>query len=168
MKVILICAVAVLSAWGEPAITYYLVDATMTLPGGQKAGSSLSLVKRTLDREQSRIEERVVYLRGQEPAREVVTTIKVEGSRVKLSSEGAFDGEGELIGDPWHWTGMNFIAKLPQGGQVVRGEDRYTDSGISADKRIYGPGDKLVIQIRESGTVISEVAYEQLRGRLLK
>jgi hypothetical protein len=76
-------------------------------------------------KEQARIEERALYLRGPDPAGEVVTAIKVDASRVKLTT-------------------------------------------LTAEKRIFGPGDKLVIVIRESGTLISEAAYQQLRLRLLK
>src|SRR4051812_23907920 len=81
---------------------YYLVEGALELPTGRRVGTSLSLVKRTADKAAGKIEEVVLSIRGQEPAAETVTTIRVEGDKAFLSSEdGGFSGEGKLSGPEW-------------------------------------------------------------------
>jgi len=145
---------------------YYLVEGAMELPAGRRVGTSMSLVKRTVDKAAGKIEEVVLSVRGQEPATETVTTIRPEGEKASLSSaDGGFSGEGKLSGPEWAWTHMTFKVKLTQ-GSTVEAEDDFAPDSIAAVKRVHGPDGGLQIVIKESGKAISEQLYDLLRSRL--
>src|SRR4051812_12744525 len=93
------------AAADPPKVTYYLVEGTMQTAQGRNLPGSVALIKRAVDREQSRIEETVISLRGSTAAQEFVTIIKPEGSKAKITcSNCEFGGEGEFSGQPWEWT----------------------------------------------------------------
>lgn len=145
---------------------YYLIEGALELPSGRRVGTSLSLAKRSVDRAAGQIEEVVLSMRGQEPARETITIIRVDGEKFTLSSrEGGFSGQGTLRGPEWAWTHMTFTLKMDQ-GFTVEGEDEFAPESITATKRVMGPDGKLQIVIRESGRTISETPYDLLRLRL--
>jgi hypothetical protein len=147
---------------------HYLVEGTMELPTGRRVGTSLSLAKRTVDRTAGKIDEVVLSMRGQEPALETITVIRVEGEKATLSSsspEGGFSGQGKLSGPEWAWTQMTFTVKMDQ-GITIEGQDDFAPDSITATKRVLGPDGKLQLIIRESGRTISETLYDLLRSRL--
>ena len=145
---------------------HYLVEGTMELPTGRRVGTSLSLAKRTVDRTAGKIDEVVLSMRGQEPALETITVIRVEGEKATLSSpEGGFSGQGKLSGPEWAWTQMTFTVKMDQ-GTTIEGQDDFAPDSYTATKRVLGPDGKLQIIIRESGREISETLYDFLRSRL--
>jgi hypothetical protein len=145
---------------------HYLVEGTIELPTGRRVGRSLSLAKRTVDRTAGKIDEVVLSMRGQEPALETTTVIRVEGEKATLSSlEGGFSGEGKLSGPEWGWTQVTFAVKMDQ-GTTIEGQDDFAPDSMTATKRVLGPDGKLQIIIRESGRVISETLYDLLRSRL--
>ncbi len=151
----------------QPKVSYYLVESTMQSPQGQSLGASISLVKRVVDRAQARIDESIISLRGSAPALEIVTILKPDGRKVKISStDGGFDGEGELTGEPWEWTGLKFTTRFAK-GPLVEGEDHFTNDGLSAEKRIVGPDGRTQVLIKETGRMITEATYANLRARLL-
>jgi hypothetical protein len=151
-------------AWAETR--YYLVEGSMELPNGRRAGTSLSLAKRTVDRTAGKIEEVVLSMRGQEPATETTTVIRPEADKATLSSaDGKFAGSGKLSGPEWAWTHMTFTVKMDQ-GTTIEGEDEFAPGSITATKRVLAPDGKLQITIRESGQAISESTYEMLHTRL--
>ena len=145
---------------------HYLVEGTMELPTGKRVGTSLSLVKRTVDRTAGKIDEVVLSMRGQEPALETLTVIRVEGEKATLSSpEGGFSGQGKLSGPEWAWTQMTFTVKMDR-GSTIEGQDDFAPDSITATKRVLGPDGKLQAITRESGRAISETLYDLLRSRL--
>lgn len=147
--------------------TYYLVEGALERPDGRRVGTSISLVRRTVDRDAGRIDEVVLSLRGKDPARELVTVIRPEGDHAKLSSEGEFAGEATLTGPAWAWTGMRFTTKSDKAGVQVDGEDTFSADAFTATKKVMGADGKLQIVIRETGKSISEPVYQLLRSRLL-
>ena len=152
------------SVWAETHC--YLVEGAMELPTGRRVGTSLSLAKRTVDRTVGQIEEVVLSMRGQEPALETITLIRIDGEKATLSSpQGGFSGQGKLRGPEWAWTNMTFTVKMDQ-GTMIEGEDEFAPESITATKRVLGPDGKLQITIRESGRAISETLYDLLRNRL--
>ena len=152
------------TVWAETK--YYLVEGALELPNGRRVGTSLSLAKRTVDREAGKIEEVVLSMRGQEPALETITLIRIDGEKATLSSaQGGFSGQGKLKGPEWAWTQMTFTLKMDQ-GTTVEGEDEFAPESITATKRVLGPDGRLQITIRESGRTISETLYDLLRNRL--
>jgi hypothetical protein len=158
--ILLLCA----GAWAETR--HYLIEGTMELPTGGRVGTSLSLAKRTVDQAAGKIDELVLSMRGQEPALETTTVIRVEGEKATLSSpEGGFSGQGKLSGPEWAWTQMTFTVKMNQ-GTTIEGQDDFAPDSITATKRVLGPDGKLQIIIRESGRPISETLYDLLRSRL--
>ena len=160
-------AVSVCFAADQPKVSFYLVESTMQSPQGQSIGASVSLAKRVVDRAQGRIEESIISLRGSAPALEIVTVLKLEGRKVRISSpDGGFEGEGELIGEPWEWTGLKFTTKFAK-GPLVEGEDHFSSDGLSAEKRIVGADGRTQVVIKETGRMISEATYNNLRTRLL-
>jgi hypothetical protein len=158
--------ILLLLALQGPSTTYYLIESTMKLPDGRQAGVSVSLAKRTLQPDAGVIEERVLQLRGTEPAKEFITNIKVDGAKATLSMpETGFTGDATLSGPAWAWTEMQFSGKT--GAQTVEGKDEFRPNGITADKRVLDATGKPVILIHESGATISAAVYEMLRSRLL-
>jgi len=148
--------------------TYYLIEGIMQTPDGRQIGVSVSLAKRTLQPDAGMIEERVLQLRGREPATEFNTTIKVDGAKGKVSmSGGEFEGEAQFIGAAWAWTGMRFSGKTADGKQIVEGKDEFRSTGMTADKRVLDASGKLLFLEHETGTVISAPVYEMLRSRLM-
>ena len=156
---ILLCA----SALAETR--HYLIEGTMELPTGRRVGTSLSLAKRTVDRTAGKIDEVVLNTRGQEPALETTTVIRVEGEKATLSSPGRLSGQGKLSGPEWAWTRMTYTVKMDQ-GITLEGQDDFAPDSITATKRVLGPDGKLQFIIRESGRTISETLYDLLRSRL--
>ena len=166
MTRILLSLSLLLSASALAETRYYLIEGTMELSTGRRVGTSLSLVKRTVDRTAGKIEEVVLSMRGQEPALETTTVIRVEGEKATLSSaEGRFSGQGKLSGPEWAWTQVTFSVKTDQ-GITIDGQDDFASDSITATKRVLGPDGKLQIIIRESGRAISETLYDLLRSRL--
>jgi len=148
--------------------TYYLLESIMKTPDGRQVGVSVSLVRRTLQPDAGMIEERVLELRGVEPAKEFNTTIKVDGAKGKVSmSGGEFEGEAQFTGAAWAWTGMQFSGKMAGGNQIVEGKDEFRSNGMTADKRVLDASGKLLFSSHETGTVISAPVYEMLRSRLM-
>ncbi len=148
--------------------TYYLVESILKTPDGRQIGVSVSLAKRTLQPDAGMIEERVLQLRGVEPAKEFNTTIKVDGAKGRVSMPGgAFEGEAQFTGAAWAWTGMQFSGKTADGNQIVEGKDEFRSNGMTADKRVLDASGKLLLVVHETGTVISAPVYEMLRSRLI-
>jgi hypothetical protein len=146
--------------------TYYLVEGIMQTPDGRQIGVSVSLAKRTLQPDAGTIEERVLQLRGREPATEFDTTIKVDGAKGKVSG-GGFEGDAQFTGAAWAWDGMQFSGKTADGNQIVEGKDEFRSNGMTADKRVLDASGKLLLVVHETGTVISAPVYEMLRSRLM-
>jgi len=147
---------------------YYLVEGIMKLPEGRRVGVAVSIVKRTVDREAGRIEEAVISLRGQDPAREFVTVITPSAGKAVVSSpQGGVSGEATLSGPEWAWTGMSFTTRVEAGGMRVEGEDQFSADTITARKKVFDANGKPQIVIEESGKSISEAVYQVLRSRLL-
>jgi hypothetical protein len=166
MRLALLIVSAVLATHAADT-RYYLVEGTMTLPNGRVAGTTLSIVKRTVDREAKRIEETVLSLRGEDPAREFVTVITPGAGKAAISSpSGGVTGEATLTGPEWAWTGMKFTTKLDSGASV-EGEDVFGADSMSAHKKMSSGEGRPAIAIEESGKSISEAVYRILRSRLL-
>ena len=147
---------------------YYLVEGVMKLADGRNVGSNISLIKRTVDRDAGRIEEVVLTLRGQDPAREFTTVITPKGGKASVSStEGGIAGEATLTGPEWAWTGMKFSTKIEPSGSRIEGEDEFSPDGLKAHKDIFKPDGNIQIRIDESGHAINKPVYEMLRSRLL-
>ena len=147
---------------------YYLVEGVMKLADGRSVGSNISLIKRTVDREAGRIEEVVLTLRGQDPAREFTTIITPGAGKAIVSSpEGGISGEAALTGPEWAWTRMKFSTRIEPSGSRVEGEDEFSPDGIKAHKDIFKPDGSVQIRIDESGHSINKPVYEMLRSRLL-
>lgn len=150
-----------------PTVHCYLTEATMTLPNGRPAGTSVSVVKRTLNPAKNEIEERVISLRGDEPAQEFVTTLTIDGSKVKISMQG-MEGTGTLKGPAWNWSEMRFTMKMDQPKMTIEGVDHFAAHGMSAEKTVRGADGKVQVNIKERGTEITEATFAQLRSRLVK
>lgn len=147
---------------------YYLIEGVMKLPTGRTVGSSVSIVKRTVDRAAGGIEETVLSLRGQEQAKEFTTVITLREGKASITSpQGGLSGEATLSGPDWAWTGMKFTSKLEAGGMRVEGEDEFSAEAVSAHKSVFSADGQLQIKIDESGRSISKSVYDILRSRLL-
>lgn len=170
MRFILFALVACSSAVAQSAkpatIAYYLLDSTIRTANGRQVGSSVSLVKRITQPDKGTIEEHVLSLRGSEPGKELVTILKPDGSKVKISAEG-FEGEGTLSGPEWAWSGMQFTVKMPEQKMIVEGKDEFAADRMSAEKRILGADGQPRNLIHEEGPAISAAVYEALHSRLI-
>jgi hypothetical protein len=167
-SLLLILAAASLAIAQDPkpdTTTYYLLESVMSTPAGKALGTSVSLVKRVTQPAKGTIEETVLSLRGTDPAREFVTLIRPQGSKLTISGEG-FDGAGELSGPEWSWSGMQFTIKMTSPNMVIEGKDEFAPDRMSAIKRMLGPDAQVRTLIRENGPAIPAAVYEVLRSRL--
>ncbi len=158
------CALIALGA----ETSYYLVEGIMKLPDGKQVGASVSIVKRSVDRDAGRIEETVLSLRGQEPAKEFITWITPSTTKAAVTSpQGGVIGQATLSGPDWAWTKMVFTTTMQGLAIRVEGEDEFLPDSIKARKKIFNGEGKMQIQIEESGKSISSEVYKILRTRLL-
>ena len=151
-----------------PKTSFYLLESTLQTADGRNLPASVSLVKRTTDPARGRIDESVISIRAGAPAQEFLTVLKPDGRKAKISCENCdIEGEAELLGEAWAWTGVKFTTRIPKLHQQVEGEDRFTSDGMSAEKRILGADGRPTLVIKESGRVISQATYDLLRDRIL-
>jgi hypothetical protein len=150
----------------EVETSYYLGESKMTTPDGKLIRTSLSLVKRVVNKKESRIEEHVLSV-SEKDSKAFVVTFAVKDSTFTVSERsGAFAGEGELIGEAWRWKVWKSVTKLAGGAGTVTSEDKLTDRGLSAKKSFAGADGKAVLLFDESFAPISQKAYEILFSRL--
>jgi hypothetical protein len=150
----------------EVETSYYLGESKMTTPDGKLIRTSLSLVKRVVNKKESRIEEHLLSV-SEKDSKAFVVTLAVKDSKFTVSEgSGAFAGEGELIGEAWRWKEWKSVTKLAGGAGTVTSEDKLTDRGLSAKKRFAGADGKVVLLFDESFAPISQKTYEVLFARL--
>ena len=153
----------------KPAIQteYYLGESKMTTPTGQLIRTSLSLVKRILNKTENRIEEHVMTIDEKGPPRSFVVTMDVRGAKCTLSEKSkSFEGEGELFGDAWAWKGWKTATRMAGGMGTVVSEDKLTDRGITAKKTYAGADGKVQLHFEETLDRISAKTYEILAAKL--
>lgn len=158
-----------ISAAAEPMeveTSYYLGESKMTTPDGKLLRTSLSLVKRVVNKKESRIEEHVMTVTERD-SRAFVAIFAVKDSKFTVTEKSeSFTGEGELIGEAWKWKEWKSVTKLPGGAGTVTSEDKLTDRGISAKKTFAGKDGKVVALFDESLAPIGQKTYEVLFARL--
>ena len=157
------------SAAAEPMeveTSYYLGESKMTTPDGKLIRTSLSLVKRVVNKKESRIEEHVLSVSDKD-SKAFVVTLEVKGSRFTVSERSkSFTGEGELVGEAWKWKEWKSVTRLAGGAGTVTSEDKITDRGLTAKKSFAGADGKIVLLFDESLSPISPKTYEVLFARL--
>ena len=146
--------------------TYYLGESKMATPDGKLIRTSLSLVKRVVNKKESRIEEHVLSV-GEMESKAFVVTMDVKGSKFTMSEKsGSFTGDGELMGEAWRWTEWKSVTKLAGGAGTVTSEDKLTERGLSAKKTFTGADGKVAFRFDEALAPISPKTYEVLYTRL--
>jgi hypothetical protein len=170
------CAVMILAVLGsrfasaagpaQPESTYYLGESKMTTADGKPIRSSISLVKRVVDKDASQIVEHVLTINEKE-SKAFVTTLVVKGSRFTISEQsGSFTGEGELMGEPWRWKEWKSVTKITGGSGTVISEDKLTEHALIAKKTFAGADGKVVVRMDETLVPITPKTYEVLYRRL--
>jgi hypothetical protein len=157
---------AVANADDKPAgeTTYYFGESRMTTPDGKPIRTSLSLVKRVVNPNESRIEEHVLSITDKE-SKAFVAIMEVKGKKFTMTERSnAFTGDGELVGEAWKWKEWKSTSKVV--GGTVTSEDKLTDQGLTAKKSFAGADGKVVVQFAESLKPISQQTYEILYTRL--
>ena len=76
----------------EVETTYFLGESKMATPDGKLIRTSLSLVKRVVNKKESRIEEHVLSV-GEMESKAFVVTMDVKGSKFRMS-----ESPGRLLG----------------------------------------------------------------------
>ncbi len=175
-RLVVACVVGIAAAaGGRPSVaaepggvetTYYLGESRMSTPDGKPVRTSLALVKRVVNKADSRIEEHVLLV-GEKDSKAFVTVQEVKDSRFTMTERsGAFTGTGELVGEPWKWTGWKSVTKLAGGAGTVTSEDELTPRGLTAKKAFTGADGKVVVRIEEALAPIGRKTYEILYARL--
>jgi hypothetical protein len=144
--------------------TYYFGESKMTTPDGKPIRTSLSLVKRVVNPNESRIEEHVLTITDRE-SKAFVVVMEVKGKKFTMTERSnAFTGDGELVGEAWKWKEWKSTSKV--GGGTVTSEDKLTDQGLTAKKTFAGADGKVIFLFAESLRPISPQTYEILYTRL--
>ena len=152
----------------EEKVMYFLGEVKMSSPTGQPFGSGVSLVKRTLAPAENRITELLLSIDSRRPTQEHTTIFDIKGSKFTLKEEGAFAGEGELIGKAWEWTGWKYTVSMTgENKGVLKGEDSLTVDGVTSKKTFFSPDGQARIVFAEELKPISREMYELLHAKLL-
>ena len=154
---------------GQVQVAYFLGEVRMSSPSGQAIGNSLSLVKRTLNPDESRIIELVVSIDPGKPTKEFTTIFEVQGARfVMKDTEGTFTGEGGLIGKAWEWSGWNYEVEFTGARKGrLKGEDFLGPEGLTV-KKSFATADGVVRMLFiEDLKPISKATYDILRAKVL-
>jgi hypothetical protein len=153
----------------QEKVTYLLGEVKMSSPMGQPYGSSVSLVKRTLKPAENKIIELVASVDAKEPTKEYTTIFEVKGSKFTVKDEeGTFAGEGELIGQPWYWTGWKYsVNLLGQRKGQLKAEDTFANNNLTVKKSFSGPDGQVRVIFVEELKPISREMYELLHAGLL-
>lgn len=151
-------------------VAYYFGESKVSTVDGKPLGVMVSLVKREVKPAESTIVETVLVIssRPQEPIKEHVATLAVDGATFTSTEQGgAFTGTGQLIGKPWEWAAWTSTSKLAltNGGSVVS-RDRVTDRGLSVSKDVLGPDGVVRVKIAEDLATIDGATYELLHAKL--
>jgi hypothetical protein len=168
---ILIAATLFAADGPEPKVTYYLGESKVSLADGKPLGNMVSLVKREVKPTESRIVETVMMLssRPGEPTKEYVAVFAVKGSKFTMKEQGgAFEGDGELIGQPWAWTAWASTSKIPgQHGGTLVSRDKLTERGMAVTKELSGPDGVVRVRMAEDYASIDGATYELLHAKLM-
>jgi hypothetical protein len=145
----------------------YLGTVQTFSPTGSSLGEARAVVRRTLQPATSTIIEEVVLDdRQRPPAREFVTTYFVNGNHFRLKEQSqAFEGEGEFKGENWKWESWTSHVRLPD-SNTVESSDELTFEGMTSEKRVLSPNDKLLIRINEFYKSIALSECEDKRKEL--
>jgi hypothetical protein len=153
----------------QEQIMYLLGEVKMSSPQGQSYGSSISLVKRTLKPAENKIVEQVLSVDARQAAQEYTTVFVVKDGKFTVKDdEKTFEGEGELTGKAWNWTGWKYTVNMlgERKGKVIA-EDVLTESGLTVKKSFYSPDGALRVVFSEELKPVSKEMYEILRAKLL-
>jgi hypothetical protein len=151
----------------EPQTAYYLGESKMTTPAGKPIRSSVALVKRIVNKDASQIVEHVLTINEKE-SKAFVTTLAIKGSRFTIAEQsGSFNGEGELVGEPWNWKEWKSVTKMAGGAGTVTSEDKLTEHSLIAKKTFAGADGKVVVHMDEILVPITQKTYEVLYRRLV-
>src|SRR5262245_16137691 len=83
--------------------SYFFGESKMTTPDGKPFRTSLSLVKRVVNKADNRIEEHVLSINAKD-SKAFVVIQEVKGNKFTMTEKSnAFTGEGELVGEAWKW-----------------------------------------------------------------
>lgn len=149
-------------------VTYFLGEVKISSPTGQPYGSTVSLIKRTLTPAENKIVELVLSIEAKGAPLEFTTVFTVKDSKFTVKDEEkTFEGEGELIGKPWNWTGWKYQVNIlgPRNG-VVKAEDILTETGLTVKKAFYNPDGQLRVNFSEDLKPISKEMYDLLHAKL--
>ena len=161
-------AVSAQTTVAQEQTTYLLGEVKMSSPQGQPYGSSISLVKRTLKPAENKIVEQVLSLDAKS-AQEYTTVFVVKDAKFTVrDDEKTFEGDGELTGKAWSWTGWKYTVNLigERKGKLIA-EDVLTETGLTVKKSFYSPDGVLRVIFSEDLKPISKEMYELLHAKLL-
>jgi hypothetical protein len=173
ITVLMLMLAAFVSAQKTPVeqeqVMYLLGEVKMSSPQRQSYGSSISLVKRTLKPAENKIVEQVLSVDARQAAQEYTTVFVVKDGKFTVKDdEKTFEGEGELTGKAWNWTGWKYSVNLigERKGKLTA-EDVLTESGLTVKKSFYSPDGALRVVFAEDLKPVSKEMYEILRAKLL-
>ncbi|MHB8080130.1 MAG: hypothetical protein ACYDIE_12855 [Candidatus Krumholzibacteriia bacterium] len=151
-----------------PRQMHYLVEVRRSLSTGESLGVSAALVRRTETPATGMIVEQTVALEMGEAPRETFTTMQVEGTKLIIADRDArFNGEGELQGPPWAWTGWTTRLELAGDTGTVRSSETVTAAGRTAQRRYFSPAGELRMVSDETYLPISPELFGALYQQLM-
>jgi hypothetical protein len=153
-----------------PEKLYYLGEVKLSNPAGQPIGSQVTLVEKTVDRDNSIITERAIVVRpdGKTEEYPVRMEIKPDGSFVVNNEDKSVEGSGKLSGPAWKWTYFKATFKVKSGVTIEDENFMADDSVITARKKVIAPDGQVILFMDESVKAISPKMFEILRAGLMK
>lgn len=159
---------------GAPDQTsFFEGTSSITLPGGRVVPGGAVLARRTMSPTAGTIVEQVISsdARPNRPAQEylVMMQVTIASGAAHLTmreSQGGFDGDGTLDGEPWKWTSWRTMSRLPNGTRV-ESIDSLVGTELIAHKRVFAPDGSVSVSTVERLHPIDAARFGARRAELL-
>jgi len=151
-----------------PRQTCWIGEIRRTLPTGEQFGVAGVLMRRTESPQANMILEQVVTLEPDEAPRELVTMFQVDGAKLVVTDRDAsLNGQGDLIGEPWAWSGWTYRADYAAGTGSYRVTFTKTPTGLQAERTYFSPSGEVRMLMEENYRPVGVEVFDLLYRKLL-
>lgn len=151
-----------------PTTSHWLGEIKVSSPLGREPGTSLSLVKRTLDPKANLIVEDILHVNQREASKPYLMIYQMDKSLKSFSvraADGAISGTGSFSGNLWHWDQWKVDATLKDGTHF-RSQHHNAKGRTLVKKEFLDPQGKVRLIYSEELKEISPELYDLLHSKL--
>lgn len=156
------------AAQTAPRQSCWIGEVKRTLPTGETFGTAGVLLRRTESPQSNMILEQVITLEPDEAPRELVLMFQVDGSKLIVTDrEASLNGQGDLIGEPWQWTGWTYRADYTAGTGSYRVTFTTTPEGLKGERTYFSPSGEVRMLLEETYRPVGQEVFDLLYRKLL-